>query len=74
MGFFLFFLTAVAFSMLGLGGGSVYVPLFSLLGYDLKTVAVPEGIFLVFITGLSSSINFIRYKLIDFVMVFVLLG
>lgn len=61
-GYIIFFLTGLFFSMVGLGGGSVYVPFFTLLGYDVKSMAIPGGIFLVFITGLSASINFIRHK------------
>jgi uncharacterized membrane protein YfcA len=60
--------------MLGLGGGSIYVPLFSFLGYDLKTVAVPAGILLVLITGIASSINYIRHKLVDYKMALAILS
>lgn len=66
MGYFLFFITGLFFSMVGMGGGSVYVPFFTLLGFDVKSIAIPGGLFLVFITGLSSSINYIFHKQINY--------
>lgn len=34
------------FSMLGQGGGMVYMPLFHWIGYDITTTAIPLGIIL----------------------------
>lgn len=71
--YFLFFLISVFFTMLGLGGGGLYVPLFTFLGFDLKTVAVPSGIFLVVIGSLSASISYAKNKLVDFKAAFCIL-
>lgn len=62
----LFLVTGLIFSMVGLGGGSVFVPFFTFLGYDLKTIAVPAGIFLVWVTAISSSINYVRHQQVRF--------
>ena len=40
----LIFVVSVLFSMLGLGGGMLYVPIFKWLGFPLKTVAIPLGL------------------------------
>ncbi len=64
--YLLFFITGFIFSMVGLGGGSVFVPFFTFLGYDLKTIAVPAGAFLVWVTAFSSSINYVRHKQVHY--------
>ena len=72
-GIIIFFFTAFAFSMVGLGGGSVYAPILNMMGHDIKAVGVPGGNFLVFITAFSSSINYIRKKLVNYKMAFAIL-
>lgn len=42
----LVFAVALVFSMLGLGGGMLYVPLFKWLELPLKTVAIPLSLLL----------------------------
>jgi hypothetical protein len=74
MGFILFFIVALFFSMAGLGGGSVYVPFFTFIGYDIKSVAIPGGIILVFTTALSSSINYMRNRQVNYPMALALLS
>ncbi|RKZ93220.1 MAG: sulfite exporter TauE/SafE family protein, partial [Gammaproteobacteria bacterium] len=37
----LIFVLAFIFSMLGLGGAMLYIPLFTWFGFDLKEVAIP---------------------------------
>ncbi len=54
------------FSMIGLGGGQLYVPLFFWLGLDLKTEAIPVALLINFLTQLSATITYLREKLIGF--------
>ncbi len=53
------------FSMLGLGGGQLYVPIFYWLGMDLKTEAIPLSLLLNFTTQLSAASAYLRRKLVD---------
>lgn len=71
--YLLFFITGLVFSMVGLGGGSVFVPFFTFLEYDLKTIAVPAGVFLVWVTAFSSSINYVRHKQVHYRLAFIFL-
>lgn len=53
------------FSMLGLGGGMVYVPVLNWAGFDMVTVAIPLGLLL---NGLNTAlvlIPFARKKMVD---------
>ncbi|MCL7412351.1 MAG: sulfite exporter TauE/SafE family protein [ANME-2 cluster archaeon] len=58
------FFVAVIFSMLGLGGAIVYVPLFYLLGIDIR-VAIPTALLLNAITTSSASITYLRKRMVD---------
>jgi len=62
----LIFVVSILFSMLGLGGGMLYVPIFKWLGMPLKTVAIPLGLLLNGITTLSAFIRYGREGLVDF--------
>jgi len=53
------------FSMLGLGGGMVYVPLLHWAGFDLKTVAIPVGLLLNGVTTSLALITYSKKKLVD---------
>ncbi|RNI15718.1 sulfite exporter TauE/SafE family protein [Methanohalophilus sp. RSK] len=59
------FFLAVIFSMLGLGGSLVYVPLFYWLGIDML-IAIPTALLLNGITASSAAITYYRKKMIDF--------
>jgi len=59
------FVLTFLFSMLGLGGAMVYIPVFHGFGYDFKTVAIPTGLFLNGITALSAAIYYLREKMVD---------
>ncbi|MCU7834215.1 MAG: sulfite exporter TauE/SafE family protein [gamma proteobacterium symbiont of Taylorina sp.] len=61
----LVFALAFIFSMLGLGGAMLYIPVFTWFGFDLKGVAIPTGLFLNSITALSAAIFYYRAKMID---------
>ena len=53
---------AFIFSMLGLGGAMLYIPVFHWFGYDFKSVAIPTGLLLNGITALSAAIYYLRAK------------
>lgn len=57
--------TSFLFSMLGLGGGMVYVPLLHWMGLDLKTEAIPVGLLLNGITTGLAFIVYLRKGLVD---------
>lgn len=56
---------AVLFSMLGLGGAMLYVPVFHWFGYDFKSVAIPTGLLLNGITVVSAAVVYLRAKMVD---------
>lgn len=62
----LVFVVALVFSMLGLGGAMLYVPLFKWLELPLKTVAIPLSLLLNGITSLSAFLRYWREGLVDF--------
>jgi len=53
------------FSMLGLGGAMLYIPVFNWFGYDFKSVAIPTGLLLNGVTALSAAIYYLRAKMVD---------
>ena len=58
------FFIAVIFSMLGLGGGTVYVPLFYWLGIDMF-IAIPTALLLNAVTSSSAAITYLRKRMVD---------
>jgi len=56
---------AFIFSMLGLGGAMLYIPVFHWFGYDFKSVAIPTGLLLNGITALSAALFYLRSKMVD---------
>lgn len=62
----LVFLIATVFSMLGLGGAMLYVPVFKWLELPLKTVAIPLSLLLNGVTTLSAFLRYWREGLVDF--------
>ncbi len=60
------FLVSTLFSMLGLGGGMLYVPIFKWLGFPLKSIAIPLGLLLNGITTFSAFLQYAREGLVDF--------
>jgi len=48
------FVISAVFSMLGLGGGMLYVPIFKWMELPLKTVAIPLGLLLNGVTSVSA--------------------
>lgn len=61
----LIFVVSFFFSMLGMGGGLLYVPIFHWVGLDLKSVATPLGLLLNGITTLLALIPYGRKGLVD---------
>jgi uncharacterized protein len=62
----LVFVIATVFSMLGLGGAMLYVPVFKWLELPLKTVAIPLSLLLNGVTTLSAFLRYWREGLVDF--------
>ncbi|MBK1650475.1 sulfite exporter TauE/SafE family protein [Rhabdochromatium marinum] len=60
------FLLAFIFSMLGLGGAMLYIPVFHWFGFDFKSVAIPTGLFLNGVTALSAAVSYARKRMVDF--------
>jgi len=58
------FLSSFILTMVGLGGGLIFSPLFVILGYPLST-AVAVSLFLNGIAALSASITYFRSKMVD---------
>ncbi len=58
------FFVAAIFSMLGLGGGIVYVPMFYWLGIDML-IAIPTALLLNAVTSSSAAITYLRKRMVD---------
>ena len=58
-----FFIAAI-FSMLGLGGGIVYVPMFYWLGIDML-IAIPTALLLNAVTSSSAAITYLSHRMVD---------
>ena len=58
-------LASFLFAMLGLGGGTVYVPVLTWAGLPVKDVAIPLGLLLNGLNTLLALIPFARNKLVD---------
>jgi uncharacterized membrane protein YfcA len=59
------FIIAFLFSMLGMGGSQLYIPLLFWLGLDFKTQAIPLGMLLNVVNSSSAAWTYGRRKLID---------
>jgi len=60
----LFFVIAFLFSMLGMGGSQLYIPILFWMGMDFKTEAVPLGMLLNVVNSSSAAIIYARKRLI----------
>lgn len=56
---------AFIFSMLGLGGAMLYIPVFAWFGFAMKSVAIPTGLLLNGVTSLSAAISYLRAGMVD---------
>ncbi len=61
----LFFVIALIFSMLGMGGSQIYIPVLFWLGMDFKTEAIPLGMLLNVVNSATAATTYAREKLID---------
>lgn len=61
----LFFAIAFIFSMLGMGGSQLYVPILYWMGMDFKTEAIPLGMLLNVVNSSSAAITYGRKQLIN---------
>ncbi len=61
----LFFLIAFVFSMLGMGGSQLYIPILFWLGMDFKLQAIPLGMLLNVTNSSSAAVTYGREGLID---------
>ncbi len=61
----LFFFIAFVFSMLGMGGSQIYIPILFWSGLDFKTQAIPLGMLLNVVNSSSATFTYWRKKLID---------
>jgi len=52
----IFFIIAFLFSMLGMGGSQLYIPILFWVGLDFKTEAIPLGLLLNIVNSSSSAI------------------
>ena len=54
------------FSMLGMGGGQLYAPIFYWLGFKLKAEVIPLTLLLNFLTQLSAQATYVRKGLVEY--------
>ncbi len=60
-----FFLIALVFSMLGMGGSQLYIPILFWLGMDFKREAIPLGMLLNVVNSSSAAFTYYRKGLIS---------
>ncbi len=61
----IFFCIAFVFSMLGMGGSQLYIPVLFWLGMDFKAEAIPLGLLLNVVTSASAATTYIRNRLVN---------
>ena len=61
----LFFAIAFVFSMLGMGGSQIYIPVLFWAGLDFKTQAIPLGMLLNVVNSGSATFTYAKKRLID---------
>jgi len=60
----LFFAIAFVFSMLGMGGSQLYIPILFWAGLDFKTQAIPLGMLLNVVNTTSAAVTYARKHMI----------
>jgi uncharacterized membrane protein YfcA len=60
-----FFCIAFVFSMLGMGGAQLYIPVLFWLGMDFKAEAIPLGLLLNVVNSSSAGITYLRERLVS---------
>ncbi len=61
----IFFFISFIFSMLGLGGSQIYIPILFWMGMDFKTQAIPLGMLLNVVNSSSAAFTYGKEKLIE---------
>ncbi|MFN2188739.1 MAG: sulfite exporter TauE/SafE family protein [Candidatus Promineifilaceae bacterium] len=61
----LFLGIAFIFSMLGMGGSQLYIPILYWMGMDFKTEAIPLGMLLNVVNSSSAAVTYARHKLVN---------
>jgi len=61
----LFFCIAFVFSMLGMGGSQLYIPILFWLGLDFKTEAIPLGMLLNVVNTATATTTYAIKKIVD---------
>jgi len=61
----IFFVIAFVFSMLGMGGSQLYIPILFWMGLDFKTQAIPLGMLLNVVNSSSAAFVYAKKKLIE---------
>jgi len=59
----IFFVIAFVFSMLGMGGSQLYIPILFWMGMDFKTEAIPLGMLLNVVNSSTAAVTYTRKKL-----------
>jgi uncharacterized membrane protein YfcA len=62
---FFFLGISFLFSMLGMGGAQLYIPILFWMGLDFKAEAIPLGIMLSLVSSLSATLIYFRRRMID---------
>ncbi len=62
---FMFFCIAFIFSMLGMGGSQLYIPILYWMGLDFKTEAIPLGMLLNVVNTFTATTTYAIKKMVD---------
>jgi len=61
----IFFVIALVFSMLGMGGSQLYIPIMFWLGMDFKTEAIPLGMLLNVVNSATAAVTYGKKRMIQ---------
>ena len=61
----LFFSISSLFSMLGIGGSVLFIPILYWLGLDFQTEAIPMGLLLNIISSSTAAMTYVKNKLVN---------
>ncbi len=61
----IFFFISFVFSMLGMGGSQIYIPILFWMGLDFKREAIPLGMLLNVVNSSSAAFTYLRRKMVD---------
>jgi len=64
----IFFVISFVFSMLGMGGSQIYIPILFWLGMDFKTQAIPLGMLLNVVNSASAAFTYGKKKIVNWVV------